>query len=292
MSSGAKDGEIVKVVSVDFQDEHPGADSNSDDVADLPGSTAPLGVLSSVASMREGEPIAVEQVPQLLKDEGLEVTIDEVLEALQAVRITEGSPEGTYDCAVLSRREIALVLNYLTCRAGSPQGPLFPEKNTPAELPATRTHGGVANTLGSALARLCHYFRRGRTNIQVYDQGIKPSNRLLLIVVLLSLVMALTVAGTAIGLIWVNATEAKKSALTENLNMIKNAVEFFSVTQAFQRQADAQADTAFIVANILSEVGYKQNLNTVGQGQVNAAQVTGLLTQNVYQRNLQATAMS
>ena len=93
--------------------------------------------------------------------------------------------------------------------------------------------------------------------VQVYDQGIKPSNRLLLIVVLLSLVMALTVAGTAIGLIWINATDAKKSALTENLNMIKNAVEFFSVTQAFQRQACLWPFLSFLFAKVPSMDIYK-----------------------------------
>eukprot|EP00906_Rhabdomonas_costata_P007184 RCo010337 len=60
-------------------------------------------VLTSPAFSADSDHEALERVPQLLKEEGLEATLEDILEALHAVRIAEGSPEDTYDCAVVSR---------------------------------------------------------------------------------------------------------------------------------------------------------------------------------------------
>ena len=61
---------------------------------------------------------------------------------------------------------------------------------------------------------------------------MKPTNRLVIVVVIMSLIIALSVAGTAIALIWTRAVSEKEQDIENIAAMIRSSVEFFSSEQA------------------------------------------------------------
>eukprot|EP00906_Rhabdomonas_costata_P033919 RCo047759 len=118
MQSSPQAGKVLCVE--DFEEER--IPSEAEVIVEGISKEVPFGVLSSVSVVREGDPVAIEQVPQLLKEEGLDCTVEEVLDALQAVRSADGMWDST-DCALLSRSEIAAVLSHLAARVASAQDP-------------------------------------------------------------------------------------------------------------------------------------------------------------------------
>ena len=65
---------------------------------------------------------------------------------------------------------------------------------------------------------------------------MKPTTRLLLVIVAISLVIAVGVAGLAIGLNWVSDMQTQNDSLRRELDLVMAAVQSFSVTQAQAQQ--------------------------------------------------------
>ena len=70
---------------------------------------------------------------------------------------------------------------------------------------------------------------------------MKPTTKLLLIVVVLSFLMALVVGGVAVALDWTSAMAAQNRALDEELELILNAADAFTVKLSRKRQVQNAA---------------------------------------------------
>ena len=66
---------------------------------------------------------------------------------------------------------------------------------------------------------------------QVYEAKVKPSNRLLIMVVIVALIMAATVAAVAVGMNWSYSTQSKVQGLSKEVTLMRNAAEFFALNQ-------------------------------------------------------------
>jgi len=64
---------------------------------------------------------------------------------------------------------------------------------------------------------------------------MKPTNLLEITVLIISLLIALAVAGTAIGLIWSAAFTAKEQEIYDTAEIIRSSLEFFSYNAAQQQ---------------------------------------------------------
>ena len=71
---------------------------------------------------------------------------------------------------------------------------------------------------------------------------MKPTTRLLLVVVAISLAIALSVAGLALGLSWVSDMQIQSDALRRELDLVMSAVQSFSVTQAQAQEVYAKSE--------------------------------------------------
>ena len=69
---------------------------------------------------------------------------------------------------------------------------------------------------------------------------MKPTTRLLVTVMICSLVIALVVAGTSVGLSWANSMTVTKDTLKKELSIVLRAVHSFTVNQARQTLVFAQ----------------------------------------------------
>eukprot|EP00906_Rhabdomonas_costata_P021337 RCo030988 len=116
--------------------------------------------------------------------------------------------------------------------------------------------------------------RRSRNGDEVYENRMKPTTKLVISVVVMSLVMALAVAGTAIGLNWSNTMAMKEEELLEELANMHHALDSFAVTQARQKVLSNQLSTTFMLSAIVEQVGYNVNLRTTQAHQLNAAEAT------------------
>ena len=63
---------------------------------------------------------------------------------------------------------------------------------------------------------------------------MKPTTKLVISVVVMSLIMAMAVAGTAIGLNWSSTMAMKEEQLLRELDIVHRALESFTVTQSRQ----------------------------------------------------------
>ena len=73
---------------------------------------------------------------------------------------------------------------------------------------------------------------------------MKPTTRLLLAVVAISLVIALSVAGLAIGLSWAENMQIQNDTLRRELDLVMSAVQSFSVTQAQAQEVCLRGQSA------------------------------------------------
>ena len=86
----------------------------------------------------------------------------------------------------------------------------------------------------------------GLGKIQEFAGGMKPTTRLILLVVVLSFIIGLAVAGTAVGLSWASATQVRSDALEKSLDLVVNAARSFTVTQLMKREVEKENICAFL----------------------------------------------
>eukprot|EP00906_Rhabdomonas_costata_P001085 RCo001634 len=157
-------------------------------------------------------------------------------------------------------------------------------KRPPARTSAEVTQDADLSDLSAfcALAHrlLCCKKHRGRANHNIdqdFEKGMKPTTRLLIVIVVIALVIALSVAGLAIGLSWAADVQSQKDALRKELDLVMAAVQSFSVTQGQAQEAKSIENTAAMLVDIIHQVGYKTNLQTTSSTMLSDAQVTALL---------------
>eukprot|EP00906_Rhabdomonas_costata_P012209 RCo017438 len=90
-----------------------------------------------------------------------------------------------------------------------------------------------------------------RKNQEEFGGKLKPTTRLLLVIVLIALVVALSVVGLAIGLSWVADMQSQNEALQKELDLVMSAVQSFSVTQAQAQEERSSQNTAAMLVNII-----------------------------------------
>eukprot|EP00906_Rhabdomonas_costata_P012473 RCo017918 len=177
----------------------------------------------------------VEGLPELLRSHGISVSDKEVFDLVDTLRTRgalggEGIAEG-----VLSPADIRAVLADIVSRGKEYSS--VPMGHATAPEPERSAGGGYCRGLVSRLRGWYSHVRgrlRGtaQAGTEVYESAVKPSNRLLLTVVAISLLVALSVGGLAVGLNWTNSMAARKAELAQQMKSIQGAADFFSLRMA------------------------------------------------------------
>eukprot|EP00906_Rhabdomonas_costata_P001083 RCo001628 len=152
---------------------------------------------------------------------------------------------------------------------------LTPRQGTTAETTPSATWLALSALLRRILC--CRRTGDAKRKTQEFGGKMKPTTRLLLVIIVIALIIALSVVGLAIGLSWVADMQSKNDALQKELDLVMSAVQSFSVTQAQAQEAESSKSTTTMLVNIIHEVGYKTNLQTITSSMLNDAQVAALL---------------
>eukprot|EP00906_Rhabdomonas_costata_P012476 RCo017922 len=195
----------------------------------------------------------LEGLPELLRSHGISVADKEVFDLVDTLRARgalrgEGIAEG-----VLSPADIRAVLADIHLHGAEYSSVPIGHATTPQRFSGAGCCGGLVSRL-----RGWYFHIRGRLRgtaqpgTEVYESAVKPSNRLLLTVVAISLLIALSVGGLAVGLNWTNSMSARKAELGQQMKSIQGAADFFSLRMAQLETEKGLETSATIVAKFLS----------------------------------------
>eukprot|EP00906_Rhabdomonas_costata_P001084 RCo001633 len=114
---------------------------------------------------------------------------------------------------------------------------LTPRQGTTAETTPSATWLALSALLRRILC--CRRTGDAKRKTQEFGGKMKPTTRLLLVIIVIALIIALSVVGLAIGLSWVADMQSKNDALQKELDLVMSAVQSFSVTQAQAQEVAA-----------------------------------------------------
>eukprot|EP00906_Rhabdomonas_costata_P017116 RCo024644 len=228
------------------------------------------------------ERVAADRLPELLRARGLQCNSKDVYDA-----VDELQAQGTLQCTgsgAISAEDLDLIYDHLT-------GAFTTETTIPSEgLRRQSRRGTVYGT--SLLQRLKRrFFGRAHPSglSEVYEVGVKPSNRLIAMVVVISLVVTMGVASTGIGIHWTSSMSRQQEALSQELQLVKGAVEFFSMTQAKLETERGLAASASIIASMVNNLGYLGNQASNKLALLNAVSTAGVVLDSLFLQSNQLT---
>eukprot|EP00906_Rhabdomonas_costata_P012472 RCo017917 len=240
--------------------------------------------------------IQQDQLPELLRSHGIGISDKEVLEIIDVLRSEgvlggdAGSPPGH-----LSSADIQAVISHISSRERGLSSVTITEPVTPPpplQLQRdTRAIYRVISTLRAWWARARRGLRgdSGQTGTEVYESAVKPSNRLLLTVVAISLLIALSVGGLAVGLNWTSSMAARKAELAQQMKSIQGAADFFSLSMAQLETKKGLETSAAIIAKFLGQVGYGLDSTTTTASFLSAVQSSGTIVDTLFLQSNQLT---
>eukprot|EP00906_Rhabdomonas_costata_P017614 RCo025427 len=207
----------------------------------------------------------------------------ELEEALSVVR--ERSPDRPYNPDFITldeAQELVQLLGICTGVRPSTTENFVKDRTKVAEESSSALPRAVRWVLGKA-SWLWGTIRRRQRSDEVYEKRMKPTTKLVISVVVMSLVMALAVAGTAIGLSWSSTMTLKEKQLQHELTLVHHALNSFTVVQARETVLANQRSSTFMLSAMVDQVGYNVNLRTTQDHQSDALQVAARLVDDVFE---------
>eukprot|EP00906_Rhabdomonas_costata_P020559 RCo029945 len=209
---------------------------------------------------------------QTLRDASVQCTSEvAALEILREIRFRASTPERSW-LDLEEFVEVARALSGSSPTARTLHSPSTTEGKSLQEI-------SVCSRLGHFLKSICP--RRSPRSDQVFGV-MKPTTKLVLVVAVMSLVMCLAVAGTAIGVNFINSIHIQEETLKKELRLVLNAVESFTVTQARQQALEKQLDTVVMIADMVQTLGYENMITTIQDRTQNALQAMAAITDQLF----------
>eukprot|EP00906_Rhabdomonas_costata_P013917 RCo019945 len=222
--------------------------------------------------------VPVDKLDTLLSSLNLsEVEIAEVMTSVQQVQhYDEGSGQ-----KVIAVKELKDIVEH-AASAGRRQSQVTPPgtvelMHTASEITAEEPCCASALCLLVQKLRLCC---ENRSSDEIYSGKMRPTNRLIIFVVVMSVVMSLSVAGTAVGLSWTHSLSDHQEALRSEIELAAQAVGSFV---GGDRAVKSQGDMASMIGDVVHEVGYNASVETAIGVMLNSVRVMGIIADNLFE---------
>eukprot|EP00906_Rhabdomonas_costata_P013918 RCo019946 len=217
--------------------------------------------------------VPVSQLETLLRSLSLsEFEIAEVMASAQQGQADESGEK------VVALEELKDMVEHVTSvnrqrSQASPTMTMELNPSTPEDLPRRKT------VLAAPFKRLRSLFVRNPTD-EIYTGQMRPTNRLIIFVVVMSVVMSLSVAGTAVGLSWTHSLSDHQEALRSEIELAAQAVGSFV---GGDRAVKSQGDMASMIGDVVHEVGYNASVETAIGVMLNSVRVMGIIADNLFE---------
>eukprot|EP00906_Rhabdomonas_costata_P000709 RCo000927 len=226
--------------------------------------------------------ISPSQLLELCRNRIPSVTAASVAGALSELRRQDGiNPEDPVSLSEV--RKVMAMLSDVAMDGLSPRRselPLLVVPSTPQSQRKQRR--GLWEVLAGAFSKAMFWREpTSRSPSERQRKKMKPTTKLILTVVIMTGVIALAVAGTAIGLAWTDAVAAREGTLEQEMAMVYNAIESFTVTQARSQALTSQYATGRMVVDIVEQVGYNGMVRTTELRQLTTTKLLGQVVDNL-----------
>eukprot|EP00667_Euglena_gracilis_P001576 EG_transcript_1576 len=199
-------------------------------------------VLRSVFdSMAQGGRIVLDQLPFVLVGAEVAATPQEIEAAIELLL-----PDADEADALLDFEQVEVLYHHLMRAAGDVH-------------PEDQPHEAAARpSLRLRLALWWHARRQRRRLTQTaYEKHMRPTTRLLLVILFTSCAISIAIVVVAIVLIWDYSTTNVQQHIKRNLDLMRNGMDLFAWQKPVQRYQEDSQRLAALVAVLTDEMGYK-----------------------------------
>eukprot|EP00668_Euglena_longa_P026586 GGOE01033277.1.p1 GENE.GGOE01033277.1~~GGOE01033277.1.p1 ORF type:complete len:1140 (+),score=364.51 GGOE01033277.1:175-3420(+) len=207
-----------------------------------------IALLRSVFdAMADGGRITLDQLPFVLVGAEVQATAGEIEGAIE--QLMPDSDEGD---ALLDFEQVEVLFHHLL--------------RTTTELHQESDHGEVhvRKSIGSRLAQWWWARKqRQRMNQTAYEKHMRPTTRLLLVILCTSCAISIAIVVVAIVLIWDYSTDNVKDHIKRDVDLMRNGMNLFAWQKPLERYQQDNKRLAALVSLLTDELGYKGSKETM-----------------------------